>query len=184
MIDHSQSTRHTGSGNILGNQIKQFSDKVTEGISGRRNAQCASDGGTTEIKTNYIKRILLRGASGSESDAADGALKSLFGRGSSNVSSTPDPGSLSDANRAKNNAAGGTLKSLFGGRRDISNVSSAPDPDDDYYSRAIRVDREDGIDIGELRRELCMASAETARGNNANKNIFQRIAALSSELDN
>jgi len=62
-------------------------------------------------------------------------------------------GASSDSNRRKS-----AFVALFGKSRKDSDVSTSSDLDDDYYSGpSIHLNREDGVDIGELRRELKLA---------------------------
>ncbi len=57
------------------------------------------------------------------------------------------------------------IKSLFGTSRKCSNASSSSSKDEDkYYSRrSIHLNRKDGVDISELRRELKLAMKESRR---------------------
>ncbi len=62
-------------------------------------------------------------------------------------------GASSDSNRRKS-----AFVALFGKSRKDSDVSTSSDLDDDYYSGpSIHLNRDDGVDIGELRRELKLA---------------------------
>jgi len=148
MIDPSKRPKRASIGdNLLSKQIKRISGKVVE-ISLKRNSLNVNADHQTakgEIKTNDIKQILLNSRSNSSSARSGG-------------------------NNAKDGSAAATdgpLKSIFGNRtrRCSSDASPGIDPnpneDNESYSRpAIRINREDGIDIGKMRRELYMAPAK------------------------
>jgi hypothetical protein len=59
---------------------------------------------------------------------------------------------------ASDNSRKSTFAALFGKSRKDSDVPTSSELDDDYYSGpSIHLNREDGVDIGELRRELKLA---------------------------
>jgi len=129
----------------LSEKMKVFSTKVTEGISAKgssRSINTDNDAHQQEaVKTNVIKNILLKGHSMDE----------------------PMP---------RQNSRSASFKSFFISRRNSENASSIPSSSDHdnmngdcFDSRpAIRVNREDGIDIGELRRQLLHEAAENNEG--------------------
>lgn len=76
---------------------------------------------------------------------------------------------LPNNNKTKDDSG---LWSLFGNAswNASSDTSQTLSIDDEYYSRgSIRINREDDIDIGELRRELLVAAAEGTEDNNSSK---------------
>jgi len=142
----------SGSGNnILSvtEKMRRLSSKVTEGLSTRRHSVYSNNTDTTStdaIKTNDIKHILLKGHSSEE-----GALDRCKAKRNDD-----DTGPLHNS----------AFKFLFNGRKSSDKLPSS-DPnrrpsglvkEPSFYSRPpIRINREDGIDIGELRKELNQA---------------------------
>lgn len=159
MIDPSKRPKRSTSigNNLLSKQIKRLSGKVVE-ISLKRNSWNVNADQQTakgEIRIHDIKQILLNSRSTSTSVVSDG-------------------------NNAKDDsaaAADGPLKSIFGNRTTRRWSSDAfpgmdpnPNEDNEYYSRpAIRINREDDIDIGEMRKELCRAAAKNLESNHTSK---------------
>jgi len=139
MIDLS---KRSGSGNILSRHMKRLSSKVSEGmiISARRNSwNVSAHAHKQAVKTNDIERILLQRYRSSDEPM-------------SNMNKTNE----NTADRPRRNSA---FRTFFSGKR-MSSDASASYPQDEYYSRpVIRINREDNVDIGELRRELCVAGS-------------------------
>mmetsp|Transcript_14277 Transcript_14277/g.25070 ORF Transcript_14277/g.25070 Transcript_14277/m.25070 type:complete len:617 (-) Transcript_14277:158-2008(-) len=140
MIDLS---KRSGSGNILSRHMKRLSSKVSEGmiISARRNSwNVSAHAHKQAVKTNDIERILLQRYRSSDEPM-------------SNMNKTNE----NTADRPRRNSAFST----FFSRKKMSSNASVSDPEDEYYSRpAIRINREDDVDIGKLRRELLAGSNE------------------------
>mmetsp|Transcript_20287 Transcript_20287/g.34876 ORF Transcript_20287/g.34876 Transcript_20287/m.34876 type:complete len:699 (-) Transcript_20287:63-2159(-) len=121
-------TKRYGTG-VLSNQLKRLSTKMTEGISksSMRNESSGSDVTKQSIKTDDIKRFLLESHSENHSSKNDVDDKHL-------------------------------LKSSFRSFLDSMRTSDLSHTEDECDSRpAIRINREDDIDIGEMRRELLNA---------------------------
>lgn len=172
-------------GIFLSEQMKRLSTTVTEGMSSKRNASNNNTDAPQEaINTNDIKNILLAGRSSDEPKETDGgpgplhsSLNSFFrnrrassateaplnSEGNTNKRevdgiksffsnrrrSTDDDCKLCPGNNNRDNDA---FHSIFGNRR---RRPDGPPEDED-----IRINREDGIDIGELRRELVAGNNE------------------------
>jgi len=135
----------SGSGNILSRHMKRLSSKVSKslvaelGSTERNSWNVSADAGKQAVKTNDIKRNLLQRHPSSDEPMSNGNKTTI------NTAERPRLGH------------GSSFKSFFSGTRRSPDAS---DPEDGYYSRpAIRINREDDVDIGELRRELCVAGS-------------------------
>jgi hypothetical protein len=102
-------------------------------------------------RDEFIKKILLK--QGRRSTANEAALSSATDRARDFASDA------SDSNRQKS-----AFATLFGKFRKDSPVTMSHELDDGYYSgRSIRLNREDDVDIGELRRELKLAMRDLSK---------------------
>lgn len=162
VADEAPSRNSSGSGNIL-NRLGSKVTEVSEGISSKLNTQNTNHDHSPKesIQTSKIKRILLKGHSLPEESlpnrnkarAKEGAhlrnsgIKSFFtgNKRSSDLTSDSTPDS-----HLRNSG----IKSFFNGNRRSSDLT--PDFEHDFSDtqRSIRINRDDGVDINELCRDL------------------------------
>jgi len=127
----------SGSGTILSGPVKRLTDAL------KRNSWDVStneDQKAPPVNTGEIKRVLLRGRSSEETLPTANNRRRISGE-----------------SRLRNS----TFGTLFSGLRNSGTSKSTEPPpgEDEQHSRAIRISREDDVDVYQLRRELCAAGA-------------------------